>query len=713
MTEQLKRMGFSYDWDREFATCDPDYYRWEQLVFLNMLEKGMAYRKHSMVNWCPQCRTVLANEQVVQGSCWRCESDIEIKPLEQWFLKITDYADELYDDLDRLDGWPDRVRTMQREWIGHSEGAMVQFKLEGQPEEYLEIFTTRPDTLFGVTFMSLAPEHPLVQPMAKLGGQEAEVNSFIEKVSQISREQRLAGNYDKEGVFTGSYCQHPLTGQDIPIYVANFVLMEYGTGAVMAVPAHDQRDYEFAQKYRLPIRVVIQPEDRHLDEDVIEEAYEEPGIMHNSPGFNGEPSGAAKKKITRLLEEKSMGRQAIHYRLRDWGISRQRYWGAPIPVIYCKNCGVVPVPENQLPVILPGEAPLGVEGGSPLAQVEDWVNTECPKCHKAARRETDTFDTFFESSWYFARFCSPFEKMGIVSREAVEHWMPVDQYIGGVEHAVLHLLYARFFTKVLRDLGWLSLNEPFEKLLTQGMVIKGGVKMSKSKGNVVDPDDLIDQYGADTARLFSLFAAPPEKDLDWNEKGVEGMYRFLNRLWTVCYEYINDEVQVMDSQPGDMELKRKVHQTIKKVTDDMERHHFNTAISALMELLNAIPRKSSDSKPASWPVIKEAIETMIVCLSPIAPHICEELWKEMGQEEGLSRVEWPHYDESLLGEDVVTIVVQVNGKLRGRLTMPKDANEDAVRDAALQDEKVSKHIADKTIRKVIFVPGKLLNIVVS
>jgi leucyl-tRNA synthetase len=538
MTEQLKRMGFSYDWDREFATCDPDYYRWEQLVFLQMYEQGLAYRKHSMVNWCPQCRTVLANEQVVQGCCWRCESEIEVRPLEQWFLKITNYADELYDDLERLSGWPDRVRTMQREWIGRSEGAMIQFKLEGQPEEYLEIFTTRPDTLFGVTFMSLAPEHPLVRSLAEAGGQEEDVNEFLERVSRISREQRLAGSYEKEGVFTGSYCQHPLTGQDIPIYVANFVLMEYGTGAVMAVPAHDQRDYEFAHKYRLPIRVVIQPDDRHLDEDDIEEAYEGVGIMHNSPEFNGEPSGAGKKKITKALEEKCLGRQAIHYRLRDWGVSRQRYWGAPIPIIYCKDCGVVPVPKDQLPVTLPDEAPLGVEGGSPLAQVADWVKTECPQCHQMAQRETDTFDTFFESSWYFARYCSPSETKSIVSREAVEHWMPVDQYIGGVEHAVLHLLYARFFTKVLRDFDWLSCDEPFENLLTQGMVIKDGVKMSKSKGNVVDPDDLIDRYGADTARLFSLFAAPPEKDLDWNEKGVEGMYRFLNRLWNICYDYL-------------------------------------------------------------------------------------------------------------------------------------------------------------------------------
>ena len=551
---------------------------------------------------------------------------------------------------------------MQREWIGRSEGAKIRFALEGHSEDFIEVFTTRPDTLFGVTFMSLAPEHHLVRSLANAGGQKAEVESFLERVAHISREQRLAGSYEKEGVFTGSYCRHPMTGQDIPIYVANFVLMEYGTGAVMAVPAHDQRDYEFARKYRLPIRVVIQPEDRHLESDEIEAAYEDPGVMDNSPGFNGEPSGAGKRKITAALEKKGLGETSIHYRLRDWGVSRQRYWGAPIPIIYCEDCGVVPVPAVQLPVILPEDAPLGGEGGSPLAQVDHWVHTECPKCQGEARRETDTFDTFFESSWYFARYCSPHEDKDVVNKAAVEYWMPVDQYIGGVEHAVLHLLYARFFTKVLRDFGWLSWDEPFRNLLTQGMVIKGGAKMSKSKGNVVDPDELVEKYGADTARLFSLFAAPPEKDLDWNEQGVEGMYRFLKRLWNTAFEFINNK---SEAAAQDEALQQKIHQTIKKMTDDMERFHFNTAISAMMELLNAIPRAENKHVIAS-PMVGSALETIVVCLWPIAPHICEEIWEALGHQEGLWKQKWPVYDETYLKSDVATIVVQVNGKLRAR-----------------------------------------------
>ncbi len=715
MREQLDRLGFSYDWDRELATCHPDYYRWEQWLFTKMYEKGLVYKKNAMVNWDPVDKTVLANEQVIDGRGWRSGALVEQRPLEQWFVRITAYAEELHDDLERLTGWPERVRTMQREWIGRSEGAKVKFAIEGFEQDHIEVFTTRPDTLFGVTFMSLAPEHPLVPKLAQAGGLENEVEAFKREVAKISRDERLAGNYEKSGIFTGVYCQHPLTGRDIPIYIANFVLMDYGTGAVMAVPAHDQRDFDFAKKYQLPIRVVIQPEDHHLDEDDLPEAYEGAGVMDNSPGFNGEPNGAGKKKITEALAAKGLGEASIHYRLRDWGVSRQRYWGAPIPMMYDENGGTVPVPDDQLPVALPEDVTITGGSGSPLSKMDEWVEvTTDLTASGTARRETDTFDTFFESSWYFIRYCCPRDDQQMVSADAAKQWLPVDQYVGGIEHAVLHLLYARFFTKVMRDLDLVDIDEPFDNLLTQGMVIKDGSKMSKSKGNVVDPNELIDRYGADTARLFSLFAAPPEKDLDWNEQGVEGMYRFLNRLWGLSAEYLTSDYRDKTEQSGDKTLLRKMHQTIKKVTEDMERHRFNTAISAMMELLNEMPRFTAEQNPqVSWPVLHACLETLAICLSPIAPHICEELWQSLGHQEALQVASWPSYDEDYLQADSMTIVVQVNGKLRSKIELSVNASEEDIDALAMVDAKVMKHIEGKTIRKKIFVPGKLYNIVAT
>ena len=585
MKKQLKRMGFSYDWRREIATCDPSYYKWEQLFFIKMYERGLAYRSFSEVNWCPGCETVLANEQVVNGRCWRCGSEVGKKELQGWFLKITAYAEELLRDCEKLlGGWPEKVITMQKNWIGRSEGLEVDFPLEGR-EGSIRIFTTRPDTIFGVTFMVLAPEHPLVEELVRGTERETEVREFVRRVKRQSVTVRSSEEVEKEGVFLGAYCINPLNGERIPVWTANFVLMEYGTGAIMAVPAHDQRDFEFAKKYGLPIKVVIRPKDRELRAEDLSEAYTGDGIMVNSGAFDGMSNREAMRKISDLVEARGIGKRTVNYRLRDWGISRQRYWGAPIPIIYCPSCGPVPVPEEELPVQLPLEVEITGKGGSPLAQVEAFVSARCPRCGGPGRRETDTMDTFVESSWYFLRYCSPQREEGPFD-ERVKYWMPVDQYIGGVEHAVLHLLYARFFTKVLRDLGYLEFDEPFSRLLTQGMVIKDGAKMSKSRGNVVDPDDMIARYGADTTRLFILFAAPPEKDLDWKEEGVEGCFRFLNRLWRLFYEV---EPKLKGESGGfreDGEFRRRIHMARKKVTEDIERFHFNTAIAHLMEWVN-------------------------------------------------------------------------------------------------------------------------------
>ena len=717
MRGQLKKLGFSYDWDRELATCHVDYYRWEQLIFLKMFEKGLAYKKNSFVNWCPRCETVLANEQVEDGCCWRCDSSVEQKELDQWFFRITDYAEELLDHTFRLPGWPERVLTMQRNWIGKSVGCEIDFRVEGR-DRVIRVFTTRQDTLFGATFMSLAPEHPLAMELATAERRD-EVTEFIERVKRTEKSRRISEELEKEGIFTGSFCLNPVTGARMPVYLANFVVTDYGTGAVMAVPTHDQRDFEFAKKYGLPLKVVIQPEGGNLDPDTMTSAFTEEGIMVNSGDFDGLKSGEAKERIADYLQREGIGRKTVNYRLRDWGISRQRYWGNPIPIIYCEVCGVVPVPEQDLPVVLPMDAEFTGEGGNPLAKIPSFVNVACPSCGAPARRETDTMDTFVESSWYFLRYCCPRYVDGPLDREETEYWMSVDQYIGGIEHAVLHLLYARFFTKVLRDLGYVNIDEPFINLLTQGMVIKDGAKMSKSKGNVVDPNSLIENFGADTARLFSLFAAPPEKDLDWSDQGVEGSFRFLNRVWKLVYELAPivreaKGVAADNLTPEGVKLRRVVHKTIRKVTEDIEeRFHFNTAIAAIMELVNAVTAFESRNDPACAPVLREAVESVVLLLAPFVPHVAEELWEGLGRSGGIDAASWPVHDPAALVEDELTIVVQVNGKLRGKITVDAGASEDDVRAAALADDKVKAYTDGRTVRKMIYVPGKLLNIVVG
>ncbi len=714
MRAQLKAMGLSYDWDRELATCNPKYYRWEQLLFLQMLEKGLVYRKETTVNWCNDCQTVLAREQVIDGACWRCDQPVEPKTMHGWFFRITDYADELLDDLDQLTGWPEKVVTMQRNWIGKSRGLACDFPLENS-EGKLTIFTTRPDTIYGVTFMSLAPEHPLVQELIRGTEQEAEVQEFIRQTLVEKQRASVEDELEKKGVFTGAWCINPFNGERVPIYVANFVLMEYGTGAVMAVPAHDQRDFEFARKYNLPIRPVIQPQDTILDGTAMEAAWEGPGVLADSGPFTGMASGEARKAIIRHAEEQGFGRAQTTYRLRDWGISRQRYWGAPIPVIHCPSCGIVPVPEDELPVVLPGaDSPDGSH--APLHQQESFYRTTCPSCGAEARRETDTMDTFVESSWYFARYTSPREENAPINREAAAYWLPVDQYIGGVEHAILHLLYSRFFTKVLRDLGYLQIDEPFTNLLTQGMVIKDGAKMSKSKGNVVDPSDLIEQYGADTVRLFSLFAAPPERDLEWNAAGVDGASRFLNRVYRLVRANLDcfgaGSVDGPNLDPASRRLYRKTHQTIARVTDSIESNfHFNTAISAIMELVNETGTLLAEHT-IDRAVLREALETALLLLFPMVPHFCEEMWEITGHGEQIAAARWPTFDPEAAREDELTIVVQVNGKVRSRLQVAADISDEELKELAMADERVHKFTGGKAAKKIIVVKRKLVNIVV-
>jgi leucyl-tRNA synthetase len=716
MRGQLKKMGLSYDWGRELATCDVEYYRWEQKIFLEMYEKGLAYKKTSFVNWCPKCETVLANEQVEDGCCWRCDSDVNQKELDQWFFRITDYAEELLDWTNRLPGWPERVLVMQRNWIGKSFGCEIDFPLEGNADA-IKVFTTRQDTVFGATFMSLAPEHPRVEALTTPDRKE-EVNAFIEKVKKTDRIKRTAEDFEKEGVFTGSYCINPLTKTRMPIYLANFVLMDYGTGAVMAVPTHDQRDFEFARKYDLPLQVVIQPEGETLDPISMAAAFTDIGILANSGQFDGQRSDVAKEAIADFLELEGIGKKTVNFRLRDWGISRQRYWGNPIPIIYCDACGVVPVPDQDLPVRLPMDVEFTGEGGSPLAKVDSFINVPCPLCGQSARREADTMDTFVQSSWYFLRYCCPDLLDAPLDSERVDYWMSVDQYIGGIEHAVMHLLYARFFTKVLRDLGYITCDEPFTKLLTQGMVIKDGAKMSKSKGNVVDPNGLIDRYGADTARLFSLFAAPPEKDLDWSDQGVDGSFRFLNRVWKLVHDrldLINNSgaVNLSALTPEDRAVRRVVHKTIRKVTEDIEeRFHFNTAIAAVMELLNVLQGAELTTSQYGA-VMKEALGSMVQMLAPFVPHITEELWQRMGHLTPLTETSWPDYDREAVVDDEALVVIQVNGKLRSRFTVPAGADEETMKAISLADEKVRPFIEGKQVRKVICIPGKLVNIVVG
>jgi len=712
MEEQQKKMGLSYDWGRLVITADPEYYRWNQWIFLKFYKKGLAYREKAPINWCPQCETVLANEQVVDGRCWRCEASVEIRSLEQWFFKITEYAQELLEDLKKLTDWPERVRIMQENWIGRSYGTVVNFRLKDF-DSLIPVFTTRPDTLYGATFMTFAPEHPRVLELISGTEYERRIREFINKVVIEDRFTRTGENREKEGMFIGRYAINPLNGDEIPIYVANFVLMEYGTGAIMAVPAHDQRDLEFAKKYHIPVKQVIVPsQEESCRGKNLEQAYEGEGIMVNSAQFDGLSSQEAREKITQYLVEKEWGRKTVQYRLRDWLISRQRYWGTPIPIIYCDKCKIVPVQEKDLPVKLPERVEF-TGRGNPLAKCSEFVNCKCPECGGPARRETDTMDTFVDSSWYFARYCSPrFKKLPFDKRK-VKYWMPVDQYIGGIEHAILHLLYARFFTKALRDIGLYEIDEPFEKLLCQGMVVKDGAKMSKSKGNIVSVDEITQKYGADTARLFILFASPPEKDLEWSDEGVEGCYRFLHRVWNLVREIESKHkgAPLLTSDQEHKELRKITHSAIKKVTEDIESFHFNTAIATIMELLNGLYsylRKKGNSSQ-----LGESVEKLILLLSPFAPHICEELWELLGNRGKLMRESWPKYDREAIKQEEMLIVIEVNGKVRSKVEVPFNLGEEEIKKRAQLDDKIQKHIENKKIRQIIYVPKRLVNIVVE
>jgi len=757
MRNQLKQLGFSYDWDREIATCRPEYYRWEQWLFLKMVEKDMAYRKESYVNWCETCQTVLANEQVEAGQCWRCGQTVRQKKLNQWFFRISDFAEDLLLYCDQLPGWPDKVITMQKNWIGRSQGAEIRFAVENS-DQVIPVFTTRPDTVYGATFMCLAPEHPMVPQLAADTAQAAAIAAFVERISLQERTSKAIETYEKEGVFTGRYCINPMNGRRMPIYTANFALMEYGTGAVMSVPAHDQRDFDFAKKYALPVVPVVQPPDAALDGAAMSEAYVADGTMINSGDFNGLANRDAMEKIVDALESRNLGKRAISFRLRDWGISRQRYWGTPIPMIHCERCGIVPVPEEDLPIVLPEDAHLLEGGQSPLASLPYFAKTTCPRCQNPdARRETDTMDTFVESSWYFERYCSPRCDSAMFDKKDVDYWMPVDQYIGGVEHAILHLLYSRYYTRVLHAMGLVQYKEPFTRLLTQGMVCKettscpqhgylfpeqvredqdgphctlcnqpvvvGRVeKMSKSKRNVVDPNVLLDRYGADTTRLFCLFAAPPERDLEWSDQGVDGSARFLNRVWRLAHSWLPvvSGVSAYDGAPDEVDeplraMYKKAHQTIEKVSRDIEdRFHFNTAISAVMELVNqmyALEIKPGQGAPLQAEVMRHALETVVILLSPIVPHFSEEIWQFLGHGQSTLATAWPPYRQDALVQDEVTIVVQVNGKLRGRFSVPLDTDEEALKKSALDDERVQKFIGPAGPKKVIVVKNKLVNIV--
>ncbi len=731
MKAQMKRLGFAYDWSREVTTCFPEYYRWNQWFFLKMYERGLAYRKKSKVNWCPKCATVLANEQVVGGNCWRHEdTPVEQRALEQWFLRITKYADELLRDLSKLEGWPEKVRTMQRNWIGRSEGALVDFDLGGTvgpAGSTITVFTTRVDTIYGATSVQLAPEHPIVADMT------ANNPDLRAKVDQLIAEQRKAkevgdiGEIEKHGVFTGRYAKNPYNQEALPIWVANYILMDYGTGAIMSVPAHDERDYEFAKKYKLPIRVVVLPLGGESDETVTEPPLPfvaEHGLVVNSGQFSGLTSKEALKKLAEYAEENGFGKATVTFRIKDWGISRQRYWGTPIPMLYCEKDGIVPVPEKDLPVILPDNVDVTVTGGSPLGRVPDFVNATCPKCGGPAKRETDTMDTFVDSSWYFYRYTDARNDRAPFDSATAAYWFGeagIDQYIGGVEHAILHLIYSRFWTKVMRDLGMLKNDEPVERLFTQGMVIKGGAKMSKSLGNIVSPDDMIARYGADAARLYSLFAAPPDRDLDWQDTGIEGIQRFLGRLYRYVLRNTKPDSPdwrkpvLQDLSAEARQVQRKLHQTIKRVTDDFKgRWHFNTCIAAIMELVNELYAAEEKIAQRAIPtaLLAEAQRTLVLLLAPFAPYVAHELWEMLGEKGSILRAPWPQYDAVLAKEEEIEIPVQVNGKLRGRVLVPADAGEELVKERALADEKVKVAIAGKKIVKIIYVPGKLLNFVV-
>ncbi len=709
MRGQLKRLGYAYDWSREVTTCRPEYYRWEQWLFTRMFAKGLVYRKNSIVNWDPVDQTVLANEQVIDGRGWRSDALVERREIPQWFMKITDYADELLEELDRMPGWPESVKTMQRNWIGRSEGVELSFDVVGE-DEPLTVYTTRPDTLMGVTYMAVAAEHPLA---SKAAAGNADVAAFIDQCKQTDAQEATLETMEKKGMALGISAVHPLTGEEVPLWVANFVLMSYGTGAVMAVPGHDARDWEFASKHDLPIKQVIAPADGS-EIDIDEAAYLDHGVLVNSGDYDGLDFDAAFNAIAEHFESSGRGSRKVNYRLRDWGVSRQRYWGTPIPIIYCDDCDAVPVPEDQLPVVLPED--VEVKGtGSPLKDMPEFVNVACPNCGKDARRETDTFDTFVESSWYFARYACPDSDNAMLDDRA-QYWTPVDQYTGGIEHAILHLLYSRFFQRVMRDEGLTDVSEPFTNLLTQGMVLKDGAKMSKAKGNTVDPADLIAKYGADTVRLFMMFAAPPEQALEWSDDGVQGSYRFLKRFWSAVSDHAAiGSVAALDPaalNDGQKELRRKTHQTIAKISDDIgRRHSFNTAVAASMELLNAV-NKFGDDSDAGQSVVREALQAIVIMLSPMVPHICHALWQQLGHDSALIDQRWPAVDDSALQQDLVEIVVQVNGKLRAKISISVDAGKEAVEALALADGNVQRFIDGKALRKVIVIPGRLVNIVV-
>jgi leucyl-tRNA synthetase len=727
MKAQMKRLGFAYDWSREVTTCLPDYYRWNQWFFVKLFEQGLAYRKKSKVNWCPKCATVLANEQVVGGYCWRHEDTlVEQRELEQWFLRTTKYADELLRDLDKLEGWPDKVRTMQRNWIGRSEGALVDFDLGGTvgpAGSTITVFTTRIDTIFGATSVQLAPEHPIVTDMT---ANNADLRGKVEKLIAEQRRAKETGDIgeiEKHGVFTGRYAKNPFNQEALPIWVANYILMDYGTGAIMSVPAHDERDYEFAKKYKLPVRVVVLQSGGDSDETVVDPPLPfiaDDGLVVNSGQFSGLNSPEALKAMAAFAEKNGFGKATVTFRLKDWGVSRQRYWGTPIPMLYCQKDGIVPVPEKDLPVLLPEHVDITLTGASPLANVPEFVNATCPKCGGPARRETDTMDTFVDSSWYFYRYTDARNDRAPFDSKEIAYWFPIDQYIGGVEHAILHLIYSRFWTKFMRDLGLVKNDEPVDRLFTQGMVIKDGAKMSKNLGNVVSPDEMVARYGADAARLYSLFAAPPDRDLDWQDSGIEGIQRFLGRVYRFVMRHASaahdSRVEAgLAPSPEARQIQRKLHQTIKRVTDDFKgRWHFNTCIAAIMELVNELYGVEEKIAQGAIPAaqLAQVQRDLVLLLAPFAPYLAHELWETLGEKGSLLRAPWPKYDPALAKEEEIEIPVQINGKLRSRIIVPADADETFVKERAFADEKVKAAIAGKQIVKWIYVPGKLVNIVV-
>ena len=722
MKQQFAKLGISFDWDREVITCLPEYYKWNQWLFLKFLEMGLAFKKMAPANWCPKCETTLANEEAEGGVCWRCGSQVTRKDIDQWFFKITEYADRLLDDIDLLENWPERVRTMQKNWIGRSTGVVINFKVAETGED-LPVFTTRQDTIYGVSYLVMAPEHPMVSKLVAGTEYEAPVQEFIESVRKLTDIDRLSTALEKVGMPIGAHAVNPVNGEKVPIWITNYVLLDYGTGAVMGVPSHDQRDFEFAKKYRLPIRQVIVPEgEKAQDPELMVAAYVEPGMQVNSGPFDGMPTDKAKEAIADYMEEKGIGRRQVNYRLRDWLISRQRYWGTPIPVVYCQKCGMVPVPEKDLPVVLPTDVKFTGRGESPLTTSESFINTTCPKCGGPAKRDTDTMATWIDSSWYFMRYASPHETELPFNTKEAAYWLPVDQYVGGVEHAVLHLLYSRFFTKVIQDIGLIDFKEPFSRLFTQGMIYKDGFKMSKSRGNVVSPDFICGKYGADTGRLFILFIGPPDQDAEWSDQGIEGVFRYLNRVWRFfdanITNYRKDWEETLsgaDLSAEERNMRRKTHQTVQKITFDIERFHFNTAVSALMEMMNdlsAFREKGFSAKSKTGPaVLSEAMEKLALLLGAFVPHLADELWEHMGKSNTTYESSWPNYDPEIAKADEVTIVLQINGKLRDRITAPADASREDLEAMALENAKLQEHLAGKPVKKVIVVPGKLINIV--